>query len=124
LRRLSVTRIVCRRCLESWLAADLQAVVNAVRGPRGIDYRPAPHRTDDLLPAQASRKIADVIQEAGRRLERRDLMRVTTGSIKSRGASIAEHLDPERARRFNASLAYFFDMVDGKRSGCDHPFPE
>jgi hypothetical protein len=124
LRQLKVTRIVCRRCLESWLAADLQAVVDAVRGLRGIDYRPPSQRTDDLLPAQASRRLAEVIQEAGRRLERQDLKRTTTGTIKSRGASIAEHVDPARARRYNSSLAYFYDMIDGKRSGCDHPFPE
>jgi hypothetical protein len=124
LRRLKVTRVVCRRCLESWLAADPQAIVDSVRGTRGVHYRPDPQRTDDLLPAQAGERIAQVIRETGRRLDRRDLTRVATGSIKSRGASIAEHVDPGRARRHNGSLAYFFDMVDGNRNGCDYPFPE
>ncbi len=124
LRRLKVTRVVCRRCLESWLAADPQAIVDSVRGARGTDYRPEPRRTDDLLPSQALERIAQIIREAGRRLDRRDLTRVATGGIKSRGASIAEHVDPGRARRHNGSLAYFFDMVDGNRSGCEHPFPE
>jgi hypothetical protein len=124
LRRLKVTRVVCRRCLESWLAADPQAIVDSVRGSRGVNYRPEALRTDDLLPAQAGEKIAQVIREAGRRLDRRDLTRVATGSIKSRGASIAEHVDPGRARRHNHSLAYFYDMVDGHRGGCEHPFPE
>lgn len=124
LHKFKVTRIVCRRCLEGWLAADPQAIVDSVRGSHGIDYRPDPQKTDDLLPHQALDRITQVIREAGNRLGRRDLMRLSSGSIKSRGASIAEHVEPQRARRHNASLAYFLDMVDGSRSGCEHPFPE
>jgi hypothetical protein len=71
------------------------------------------------LPARKDRR-----RVRASRLDRRDLTRVATGSIKSRGASIAEHVDPARARRHNGSLAYFYDMVDGRRSGCEHPFPE
>jgi len=63
------------------------------------------------------------IQEVGRRLRRQDLRRVNARSVKSRGKSIAERLDPDRARRFNSSLDYFFSMVDCRRSGCDHPQP-
>jgi hypothetical protein len=124
LRNLKVTRIVCRRCLEGWLAADPQAIVDSVRGSRGLDYRPDAQKTDDLLPHQALDRIAQIIREAGKRLGRHDLARLSSGSIKSRGASIAEHVQPERARRHNASLKYFLDMVDGSRSGCEHPFPE
>ena len=124
LRRLKVVRVVCRRCLESWLAADPQAIVEAVRGPKGVDYQPASRKTDDLEPQQAREWLAQVINEVGRRTGRRDLARLGAHSAKSRGKDIAACLDPGRARRFNASLAYFLDMLDGQRSGCDHPFPE
>ena len=123
LRGVKVARIVCKRCLESWLAADPQAIVDSVRGRRGVDYAPDAQRTEDLLPEQASERIAQIIKETGRRLERQDLRRISAHSIKSRGASIAEHVRPEQARRYNVSLAYFYEMSTGQRSGCDHPFP-
>jgi hypothetical protein len=124
LSKAKVTRIVCKRCLEGWLVADPQAVVDAVRGRHGIDYFPAPQRTEDLLPKQASERIAHVIREAGRRLERHDLSQISSKDIKSRGANIAGHVVPDRARRYNLSLNYFYDMIDGQRRGCEHPCPE
>jgi hypothetical protein len=119
-----VSRIVCKRCLEGWLMAYPRAIVDAVRGEHGIDYFPTPHRTEELLPAQALEGIAHVIRETGRRLGRRDLSQISSKSIKARGASIAGHVVPDRARRYNSSLDYFYDMIDGQRSGCDHPCPE
>ncbi len=90
---------------------------------RGVDYAPEAQRTEDLLPEQASERIAQIIKETGRRLGRLDLRQASAHSIKSRGASIAEHVVPERARRHNFSLAYFYEMSTGPLSGCDHPFP-
>jgi hypothetical protein len=124
LGKAKVTRIVCKRCLEGWLMADPQAIVDAVRGKHGIDYVPAPQRTEELLPTQALDGIAHVIRETGRRLGRRDLSQISSKNIKSRGASIAGHVVPDRARRYNLSLDYFYGMIDGQRSGCEHPCPE
>jgi hypothetical protein len=119
-----VSRIVCKRCLEGWLMTDPQAVVDAVRGEHGIDYSPTPRKTEELLPAQALEGIAHVIRETGRRLGRRDLSQISSKVIKSRGPSFAKHVVPARARHYNSSLAYFYDMIDGHRSGCEHPCPE
>ncbi|MFY9822076.1 MAG: hypothetical protein WAM82_11890 [Thermoanaerobaculia bacterium] len=124
LGKAKVIRIVCKRCLESWLIADPQAIVDSVRGRHGIEYFPAPQRTEELLPIHASERIAHVIRETGRRLGRRDLIQTSSKGIKSRGASIAGHVVPDRARPYNVSLNYFYDMIDGQRSGCDHPCPE
>jgi hypothetical protein len=123
LRRARIIRVVCQRCLEGWLAADLHAVVDSVRGGLGIDYRPPLQNSADLLPLQAGQRIVSVIREVGRRIERKDLRRVNLSTVKSRGPAIAEFLEPERARRFNDSLDYFLKMVDCQRSGCEHPFP-
>ncbi|HJX27640.1 MAG TPA: hypothetical protein VJ885_06975 [Thermoanaerobaculia bacterium] len=124
LRRVRVTRVVCRRCQEGWLAADPQAVVDAFRGPKGVDWRPPVHRTDELTPRQASEAIVHIARAVGRRIERSSLRTFDSRDVKARGKDIAAHLDPARARAFNSSLAYFLDMVDGRRSGCDHPFPD
>jgi hypothetical protein len=97
--------------------------VDSVRGGHGIDYQPSPRKTDHLPPQKAAQQIARHIQEVGRRLQRRDLKRVSRRNVKSRGKTIAELLEPERARRFNSSLDYFFSMVDCQRSGCEHPNP-
>jgi hypothetical protein len=121
LRRARVIRVICTSCLEGWLAADPKAVVDSVRGSHGINYSPPPQNTDGLLPVQAADRIAHFIREAGRRLQRHDLERVSKSSVKSRGKSIAERLEPDRARAFNSSLDYFFSMADCRRSGCDHP---
>lgn len=119
-----VSRIVCLTCLKGWLATDPQAVVDSVRGRRGVDYHPSSQGTVNLFPHQASERIAHTIRETGRHLGRHDLQRLSAGSIKSRGASIAEHIDPNRARRYNRSLNYFYQMVQGDQNGCDHPFPD
>lgn len=124
LRRVNVARIVCRRCQEAWLAADPQAVVDAFRGAKGVDFRPASRQTDGLTPRQAGEAIVHIAREVGRRTGRSSLKTFDTRDVKARGKDIATHLDPARARAFNSSLAYFFDMVAGRRSGCDHPFPE
>ncbi|RMH22549.1 MAG: hypothetical protein D6696_03115 [Acidobacteria bacterium] len=124
MRRARIIRVVCRRCLEGWLASDPQAVVDAVRGVRGTDYSPSYRQTEHLEPKKAGEQIVRWIREVGHRLGRRDLQRTTLRNVKSRSADIAEQLDPQRGRSYNASLAYFFDMVHCQRSGCDHPFPE
>lgn len=124
LRRVRVTRVVCRRCQEGWLAADPQAVLEAFRGPKGVDWQPPTRRTEELTPRQAAEAIVQIAREVGRRTGRSSLRTFDTRDVKARGKDIAAHLDPARARAFNSSLAYFFDMVDGRRSGCDHPFPE
>lgn len=124
LKRVKVVRIVCQRCLEGWLAADPVAIVEAFSGPKGVNYSPAPQRTENLVPKQASARIAHIGRELGNRLGKDHLKRLDPRSIKTRGKDIAQHVDPQRARKCNASLAYFFEMVDGHRSGCDHPCPE
>jgi hypothetical protein len=124
LRRVKVVRIVCQRCLEGWLAADPVSIVEALSGPKRANYSPAPQRTENLFPEQASALIAQIGRELGNRLEKDHLKRLDSRSIKTRGKDIAQHVDPGRARPYNASLAYFFDMVDGRRSGCDQPCPE
>jgi hypothetical protein len=124
IRRARVVRVVCRRCLECWLLADPRAVVDSARGLRGLTFDPRGQATDDLSPHEAGKKIEHLFHEVGRRLDRRDLRSVSLRGVKSRGKSIAEHLDTGRARRHNRSLAYFFDMVDCHISGCERPFPE
>lgn len=119
-----VSRIVCLTCLEGWLATDLQAVVDSIRGRRGVNYHPSSQGTENLFPHQASERIAHTIRETGRHLGRQDLHRVSASSIKSRGGSIAEHVSPERARQNNRSLDYFYQMIQGDCNGCDHPFPD
>jgi hypothetical protein len=123
-RQAKAVGVICRNCLEGWLAADPEAVVDSVRSGQGIVYRPPQNSTDDLAPDQAGARIVHIIQEVGKRLQRSDLRRVTVRSVKSRGKSIAERLEPSRARRFNTSLDYFLSMVDCQRSGCDHPQPD
>jgi hypothetical protein len=124
LQHVKVSRIVCKRCLESWLAADPQAIVDFARGRHGLDYRPALQNTENLLPKEASERIVQIIREVGRRIERRDLATLGSRGAKSLGKEIASHVLPERARSYNYSLAYFYDMAAGHRSGCDHPFPD
>ncbi len=124
LRRVKVVRIVCQRCLEGWLAADTLAIVDSLSGAKGTDYKPVPRRTENLFPEQASALIAHIGRELGSRLEKDHLKRLDPRSIKTRGKDIAQHVDPARARPYNASLAYFFEMVHGHQSGCDHPCPE
>jgi len=123
LARARVVRVVCRRCLEGWLLADPQAVVDAVRGGRGVGFRPRSQQTERLLPEQAAAEIAHLIREVGRRLDRRDLRHVNERMVKSRGKDIAEHLELERARVFNQSLDYFLTMAECRQSGCDQPQP-
>lgn len=124
LRGVNVIRIICKRCLESWLASDLQAVVEFARGRHGLDYRPTAGRTENLSPEQAMDRIAQTIREVGRRTGSRHHASLTSQAAKSLGKDIALHVVPDRARRNNASLAYFFDMVQGRRNGCDQPCPE
>jgi len=122
LRHVRVVRIVSKRCLEGWLAADPQAIVESARG--GEKYRPAPRQTEELTPKQALGLIHHLLRETSNKLKHRALQDLNKDAIKSRGPSIASHLDPTRARRYNRSLAYFFDMVTGPRNGCEHPCPE
>lgn len=124
LKGMNVIRIVCQRCLESWLVSDPQAVVDSVRGKQGINFKPKPGRTENLTPRQASEYIAHLINQTGQQMRRRDLQRIGTNSIKSRGKSIAEHVNPDQARRYNRSLRYFYEMVPCTQNGCDKPFPK
>lgn len=123
LRRVKVTRIVSQRCLESWLLSDPQAIVDAMRKGRGINYSPRGANTEQLTPAQASDGIAHHIRQVGVQMKRRDLQRTRANSVKRLGKQIAERVDPQRAIQFNRSLAYFFEMVQCQTSGCDRPFP-
>lgn len=123
LSSVKVTRIVCQRCLESWLVSDPQAVVDAARGKQGVKFKPTPRNTEHLTPRQASERIAHLINQTGQRMGRQDLQRIGANSIKSRGKSIAENLKPARARRYNRSLDYFYEMILCTQSGCGKPFP-
>jgi hypothetical protein len=123
LKGMNVIRIVCQRCLEAWLVSDPQAVVDSVRGKQGVPFKPKPSHTENLTPRQASESIAHLINQTGHHLGRRDLQRIGANSIKSRGKSIAEHINPDRARRYNRSLGYFYEMVPCSQNGCDKPFP-
>lgn len=124
LRTVQVIRVVAKRCLESWLLSDPQAIVRAVSGSRGISYTPSAHATEDVTPSAAAEQIAHIIREVGKRSGRRDLQQVRSGSIKSRGKAIAQYVDVTRARHNNRSLAYFFDMANCQQSGCLQPCPE
>lgn len=123
LRRVKVTRIVSQRCLENWLLSDPQAIVDAMRKGRGVNYASRSANTEQLTPAQASEQIAHHIRQVGQQMGRRDLQQTRANSVKRLGKQIAERVDPQRARPFNRSLAYFFEMVQCVTSGCDKPFP-
>lgn len=124
LNQVNVVRIVSKRCLECWLATDAQAIINAVRGKKGVNYSPPNRNTENLSPQQASEHIVHIIHEVGKRTGKRDLLQTSVKNVKRRGRAIAQHLNFEHARRFNRSLAYFFDMVTCRRSGCESPCPE
>lgn len=124
LSRAKVTRIVSQRCLEGWLLSDPQAIVDAMRGGRGVQHTPGGANTEDLAPTQACEQIAHHIRQVGIQLSRRDLQQTRANNVKRLGRQIADKVVPQRARRFNRSLAYFFDMVQCQTGGCDKPCPE
>ena len=124
LRHLKLIRIVCKCCLEGWLGADPQAVITSVRGRHGVRYQPEFRRTDELPPQQAVARVVKIIRSVGHELERQDLIHYSAKGIKSRGPSIAEHVDPQRARQYNHSLDYFFKMISSPLNGCEHLQPE
>ena len=121
---MKITRIVCQRCLECWLASDPQAIIDAVRGKHGVDLQLTPQTTDNLTPNQAKERIAHIINQTGQKLDRWDLQQIRASNIKSRGKTIAEHISLTQAGRYNGSLKYFFEMLPCVQSGCEHPFPE
>ena len=120
LKRVKVTCIISKSCLECWLLADPQAIVTAVRGPSS--YTPPARNTEHHSPRQARDKIAHIVNEVHRR--NRKQKRISGRSAKTMGAKIAPHITPDRARRRNFSLAYFYDMISCEQSGCERPFPE
>jgi hypothetical protein len=124
LRVVNVIRIVCKRCLESWLATDPIAIIDSVRSGRGVNYNPGQRNTENMTPQDVARHIAHIIQEVGRRTGRRDLQRTSSKNVKRRGKAIAKYIEPDRARQFNRSLAYYFDIINCELSGCDHQCPE
>ncbi|GAB4577493.1 MAG: hypothetical protein Fur0022_02240 [Anaerolineales bacterium] len=124
LRTVNVIRIVALNCLESWLAADPQAIVDAVRGNQGVRYNPPTRNTESLTPYEAADQIANHIRQVGRLTEKRDLLRAQASNIKRRGKVIAARLDIRRSRNYNRSLAYFIEMVSCEISGCNSPCPE
>jgi hypothetical protein len=124
LNQVNVIRIVSKRCLESWLATDPQAIIDAVRGKKGVNFNPPNRNTEDMSPQQASEHIVHIIREVGRQTGKRDLLQTRVRNVKRRGRSIALQLRIEQARRRNRSLAYFFDMVSCQRPGCEYPCPE
>lgn len=97
LKQVNVIRIVCKSCLESWLVSDAQAIVDAIRGRRGVDYNPSSQNTENLTPQQAREKIVHIIREVGRRTGRNDLLRTSSGNVKTRGKIIAQFVEPGRA---------------------------
>ena len=124
LNQVNVIRIVSKRCLEAWLAADPRAIVDAVRGKKGVNYNPPNRNTENMSPQQAAEHIVHIIREVGKQTRKRDLLQTRVRNVKRRGRSIALQLNVEQARRHNRSLAYFFDMVSCRRSGCEYPCPE
>lgn len=119
LKYVKVAMIVTLRCLEGWLLSDPQAIVDAMRRNRGVNYSPQPTNTENLTPQQACDEIAHHLRQIGRQLGRRDLQRTRANSVKRFGQQIAQHVNPDRARKYNQSLAYFFEMVRCETSGCD-----
>jgi hypothetical protein len=124
LRQARVIRIVCLRCLESWLVSDPQAVIDAVRGVHGVNFRVEPRQTESLPPHVAAENIARLIQRVGTQLNKRDLQQTRASSIKRRGKSIAQRINLDSARQYNSSLNYFCDMVQCNDNGCQRPCPE
>jgi len=94
LKQVKVIRVVCRNCLESWLVSDPQAIVDAVRSGRGVGYDPPQQSTENLTPRQALDKIVHIIREVGKRTGKKDLLRLNSNNVKSKGKSIAQFIDP------------------------------
>ncbi|MBE7551881.1 MAG: hypothetical protein HS126_12500 [Anaerolineales bacterium] len=121
LKRVRVTGMICKTCLECWLLAHPQAIVTAVNGPGS--YTPSARDTVAHNPRQAREQIAHIVREAGKRTKNQKLVRITGHSVKSLGTKVAAFVEPQEARQRNFSLAYFYDMITCEQSGCERPFP-
>ena len=122
LKQVKLVRVEIRSCLEAWLLSDPQAIVETFRGPS--NYRPASRQTEHLTPREARERLAHIVREVGRRRGNRRLVKMGGHAIKSLGTKIAPNIELSRARRYNASLDYFCDMIGNYRDGCQHPLPE
>lgn len=117
LKQVRVACIITKSCLECWLLADPQGIVSAFNGPSS--YTPTIRNTENHNPKSASEQIAHIINEVGRRTQKRNLIRIGSRSIKSEGAKIAQHIDPETAAKNNTSLNRFYEMIRCEKSDCD-----
>ena len=114
-----IALVVADRCLESWLLADVDGLIDYARGPRGLhrftgaSFRSG--RTEDA--DRPDQRIGALFGEVAR-----DTSSRTKRCEKSSLKAIAQFVDPERAQGHNRSLAYFVEMVAGRGDGCDHPY--
>ena len=121
LRAIKVVRVEVHSCLECWLLAHPQAVVMSAGGAG--NFNPAARNTMNLTPREARNQIAHILREVGRRSGKRHLRMIGGQSVKRWGEKIARYISISEARRHNASLHYFCEMVDREQDGCQRPFP-
>ena len=119
IKQTKVSLVVSQTCLECWLLADTQAVVRFAvgKGKSVPDYRPQQSgRTENTHPREAQQQITRILAEVSRRTGHKSRRE----HEKSMNQDICKYLDPARAQRNNASLAYFLDQVRCERSGCNN----
>jgi len=114
----TVGLVVARTCLECWILADAQAIVEFACRNNRQGYHDAPQRgdTETISPSAATDEITRILREVGRRAKK-DTSRLKYE--KSAIAAIAAKMEnlPIASRR-NKSLAEFCERVTCKQSDC------
>jgi hypothetical protein len=116
---IKVGLVVARTCLECWILADTQAIVEfACRtDPRGYYSAPQPGDTEMISPSAAADRITHILREVGKRANKADTRRLKYE--KSAIADIAAKMSNlDEAGRRNKSLAEFCERVACKQSDC------
>jgi hypothetical protein len=115
----NVGLVVARTCLECWILADAQAIVEFACRNNRRGYHDAPQRgdTETISPLAATDEITRILREVGKRANKRDPRRLKYE--KSAIADIAAKMEnlPVASRR-NKSLAEFCERVTCKQSDC------
>lgn len=103
-------------CLESWLLADQNGLIDYMRERRGgvNDITLHNRRTD--LPHDTPQDHEDGINNIFRRLVGEEYPRYQ----KSEAGRIAVHVDPHRGSANNRSLECFCEMAPCRTNGCEH----
>ena len=115
----TVGLVVARTCLECWILADAQAIVEFACHNNRRGYHSASQRgdTEMLSPSAATEEITHILREVGRRANKPDTKRLKYE--KSAVADIAVKIvNLDEASRRNESLAEFCERVTCKQSDC------